>query len=280
MSNQQGEPAVSTKRNGSDDHFDERMGAVAVMAEAARTGDAGYRPSEPPRTGEEKISVFWRVFGGTLISVAALVSITVFNSMNGAINDLRSEVSRLNEAKAEAAKKDDLNALRTQLAAHAEYRREIDSLKERAGKHRAELDEVKKESAAQVELIKRDKLTMVDTLKKDLAGMEVLKERVATVTADAKAAKDDLTKLRQEVDKNAAHDIERRDRRDAQMKQLDETLKDIQKNLLEAREKIARLEGQQTPAKPAVGAPADTKTPASKSKTNSGPRPATPTGEK
>jgi hypothetical protein len=48
-----------------------------------------------------------------------------------------------------------------------------------------------------------------------------------------------------------------------QLKQLDETLKDIQKNLLETREKVARLEGQ-TQAKPpapaeAVGPPASGK---------------------
>ncbi len=252
---------MSTKRTGSDDQHDERMGAVAVMAEATRHHD-------PLRTEEEKLSVFWRVFGGTLISVAALVAITVFNSMNGNISELRNEVSRLHEAKAESAKKDDLNALRTQLATYAEYRREIDSLKERAGKHRAELDEVKKEATAQVE-----------ALKKDVAAMEVLKEKLTGASADAKAAKDDLAKLRQDVDKNQAYDIERRDRRDVQHKQIEETLKDIQKNLLEAREKIARLEGQQTPMKPAVGAPADTKAPATKPKTNSGPRPATPTGE-
>lgn len=250
---------MSTKRNGSDDQQDGQLGAVAVMTEAARYHD-------PAKTGEEKLSVFWRVFGGTLISVAALVAITVFNSMNGNISELRNEVSRLHEAKAEAAKKDDLNALRTQLATYAEYRREIDSLKERAGKHRAELDEVKKEATAQVEV-----------LKKDVAAIEVLKEKLTGVSADAKAAKDDLAKLRQDVDKNQAYDFERRDRRDTQMKQLDETLKDIQKNLLEAREKIARLEGQQSPMKPAVGAPADTKTPTTKPKTNSGPRPATPT---
>lgn len=271
---------MSTKRNGSDDQYDGRLGAVAVMAEAGRAADAGYRPAEPAKTGEEKISVFWRVFGGTLISVAALVAITVFNGMNGSINDLRTEVSRLNEAKAEAAKKDDLNALRTQLATYAEYRREIDSLKERAGKHRTELDEVKKESAAHVEAMKKEQSATTDTLKKDVAAMEVLKEKLAGVSADAKAAKDELAKLRQDVDKNAAYDIERRDRRDVQHKQVEEALKDIQKNLLEAREKIARLEGQQSPTKPAVGGPTDTRSPTTKPKTNSGPRPATPTGEK
>jgi hypothetical protein len=62
------------------------------------------------------------------------------------------------------------------------------------------------------------------------------------------------------------------------MKQLDETLKEIQKNLLESREKIARLEGQQGPPKPAASEPAKpvVSAPGTKSKQNSGPRPVTP----
>ena len=34
------------------------------------------------------------------------------------------------------------------------------------------------------------------------------------------------------------------------MKKLDETIKELQKALAETREKIARVEGQQTPMKP------------------------------
>jgi uncharacterized protein (DUF3084 family) len=276
-----------SKRNGSGDESND----ATLEMEALRNGVSGrYAMNEPKaepaaKTDDEKMSLFWRVFGGTIVSMAALAALTLYNTINSGLSELRAEVAKLNEAKVDAAKKDEVSALRTQVAAHAEYRREIDSLKERATKHRAELDEVRKEAAAQLDAVKKEKLTAVDSLKKDLAGVEVLKERVAGVTTDSKAVKDDLMKLRQDVDKNQAHDLERRDRRDSQMKQLDETLKEIQKNLLEAREKIARLEGQQTPAKPAVAAPAEVGPPALTKgtpgkKPNSGPRPATPTGDK
>ncbi|HET6573398.1 MAG TPA: hypothetical protein VFG68_07340, partial [Fimbriiglobus sp.] len=57
-------------------------------------------------------------------------------------------------------------------------------------------------------------------------------------------------KLRADVDKNQSYDFERRDRREAQCKQIEETLKELQKGLQDCREKLARLEGQTAPPAP------------------------------
>lgn len=250
-----------SKRTGSDEKFT-RSDDVTVEIETLRSGATANLVAEhtPRKPDEERISLFWRVFGGTILSVAALISITLFNNVMSSITELRSEMSRLQEAKVDSAKKDDLNALRTQVATHADFRREIDSLKERATKHRGEIDEVKKDLNGQL-----------DVVKKEMSGMEILKERLTATTAELKTAKDELQKLRLEMDKNQAYDFERRDRRDTQMKALDEAFKEMQKNLLEAREKIARLEGQQGPAKAGqsgeIGAPAP-----AKPKTNISPR--------
>jgi myosin heavy subunit len=261
---------VFSKRTGCDDKSS-RSGDQTVEMETLRSSAIPHDPSYR-RSDEERMSLFWRVFGGTILSVAALVAITVFNNLNSNISELRNEVSRLNEAKAEAAKKDDLNALRTQVATHADFRREIDSLKERATKHRGEIDEAKKELGGQL-----------DGVKKEMAGVELLKERLAASTAELKTAKDEIQKLRMEMDKNQAYDFERRDRRDVQMKSLDETIKEMQKNLLEAREKIARLEGQQGPGKAGatgeVGAPKAGSSAPAKPKMNISPRRTTSDGE-
>lgn len=193
---------------------------------------------------DEKFSLFWRVFGGTILSIVALVAITVFNGMNSSISELRADISRLNEAKAEAAKKDDVSALRTQVSLLAAHRAEIDSLKERAAKYRAELEETKKEMLTKLELAKKEHEIETDAMKKDLAAVDMLKERSAETMTELKAAKVELSKVRLDVDKNQAADHERRDQRTGQMKVVDETLKEIQKAMLESREKIARLEGQ------------------------------------
>lgn len=66
------------------------------------------RPTEMPH-GEEKISLFWRVFGGTILSIVALALLTVYNNLNSTINELRNEVSRANEARAELVKKEEFN---------------------------------------------------------------------------------------------------------------------------------------------------------------------------
>ena len=142
------------------------------------------KPVEPKKSDDEKVSLFWRVFGGTIISVAALAAITLYNTLTSNIAELRAEVARLNEVKVDAAKKEDVATLRTKLD---DNRREIDSMKERLSKYRLEMDAARK-----------DQGTATDAVKKDLTAAE----------------------------------------------------KDLQKALGEVREKMARLEGQQTPMKP------------------------------
>jgi septal ring factor EnvC (AmiA/AmiB activator) len=84
-------------------------------------GETLRRSAEPPAAppapskGEERISLFWRVFGGTLLSIAALVVMTVYQQFASALNDLRGQIAHLNESHAELAKKDDLNTRATSL---------------------------------------------------------------------------------------------------------------------------------------------------------------------
>jgi septal ring factor EnvC (AmiA/AmiB activator) len=83
---------------------------LAVATETLRSkGEACHTDAAPPR-GEEKISVFWRVFGGTLLSIAALVVMTVYQQVNASITELRAAVARVNETHADLAKKEELNS--------------------------------------------------------------------------------------------------------------------------------------------------------------------------
>lgn len=231
---------------------------AALMTETLRNADATGQATDEPtpakaKKEEEGISLFWRVFGGTILSITALIVITTVNNVSATITDLRAEVAKVNEAKSEFARKDDLNALRGVTTTHAGYRGEIDSLKERATKHRAGLDDVRTVLAGSIDTLRKDQAATTDTLKKDLAAMDLLKERLLVVGTELKAAREELVKVRNDVDKNQAADHERRDRRDTQMKQLDETLRELAKTLQETREKLARLEGQQKPVE--VGPP-------------------------
>lgn len=81
---------------------------LAMAAETLRHGDLSRAPHSPPAS-EEKMSLFWRVFGGTILSICALVVITVYQQFNSAINDLRASITRINEVQADLVKKEDLS---------------------------------------------------------------------------------------------------------------------------------------------------------------------------
>ena len=257
---------MGPRQNGQEDGVDRRgrTDDTALVAQTFRAAaDAAQSPSDSKpdtKTDEEKLSLFWRVFGGTILSICALVAITLFNNLSSTIAELRSEINKSNEARAlavsEMVRKEEFQSRmtsswdrvqslqqqnNTQNATLTSLRTEIDVLKERLAKQTADGETLKKDATASVE-----------TVKKDLAALEVMKERLAAVALEVKGSRDDLAKLRADVDKNQAYDFERRDRRDGQYKQIDETLKELQKGLQDCREKTARLEGQYGPPAPAT----------------------------
>jgi hypothetical protein len=88
--------------------------AIALLTTEA-LGGAACPPEPPAGRGEERMSLFWRVFGGTLLSIAALVVVTLYQQFTGSINELRAEVVRLNEARGDLVKKDEFNSHLTTL---------------------------------------------------------------------------------------------------------------------------------------------------------------------
>jgi hypothetical protein len=98
-----------------DEAADERPEAArgrtntVVVAETLRSAAAGGVTAR----GEERISVFWRVFGGTLLSIAALVVVTVYQQVSGSLADLRGGLERLNESRADLVKAGDFNTRMT-----------------------------------------------------------------------------------------------------------------------------------------------------------------------
>jgi hypothetical protein len=87
----------------------QRAPSGTLLAEALRVGAEGPRTAEAPAKGEERMSLFWRVFGGTLLSIVALVVITLYQQLNGSLNELRADILRLDEARGDLVKKDELN---------------------------------------------------------------------------------------------------------------------------------------------------------------------------
>ena len=73
----------------------QRAGNGLAVAETMRSVSA-FKEAPPAREGkgDEKISIFWRVFGGTLLSIGALVIMTVYTGLSGSISDLRKDINQ------------------------------------------------------------------------------------------------------------------------------------------------------------------------------------------
>jgi DNA repair exonuclease SbcCD ATPase subunit len=107
--------------NRSEQRTGQQVPSTPVVAETLRSAAATGGSNDTPAGGEARISLFWRVFGGTLLSIAALVAVTVYQQLTNGLNDLRGEqghlntdlrkdLSRLSEAQADLVKKDDYNS--------------------------------------------------------------------------------------------------------------------------------------------------------------------------
>src|SRR5438132_9997852 len=86
------------------------QGGTVVAAETLRNATAQGLLAAASAKGEERIGVFWRVFGGTLLSIVALVCVTVYQQFTSTINELRNDVNHLNESRADLLKKDEFNS--------------------------------------------------------------------------------------------------------------------------------------------------------------------------
>lgn len=263
-----------SRRQEQQDESLEGTNEMAALETARIGGGAGSDKPPEKKSDEEHMSLFWRVFGGTILSIVALVTITLFNNMSSSITELRADISREREARAELVKKEEFNTRVTSI-----YERmrgidaakiELEGVKEKTGANAAAIEGAKKDTAAALEALKKDaaatsdavakdvaavevvkeKVNALEAIKKDVAGLDSLKERLAATVADMKALRDDLNKVTGEVVKNRTFDLERKTFRDAQHKQVEETLKELQKGLQDCREKLARLEGAKPAPKP------------------------------
>ena len=85
--------------------------AATVLMTEAQQG-AGRGEKEAPKS-EDRYPLFWRIFGGTILSVVTLLAINVYQSFNASINDLRGSIGRLSEKHAELVHKDEFSSRMT-----------------------------------------------------------------------------------------------------------------------------------------------------------------------
>jgi hypothetical protein len=83
--------------------------AVVARQEQPLNGVAPARPDKPPeempreKKHDDGVPLFWRLCSATVVSITALVAVTLYNQLSASVNSLRSEITVL---------RTELNALR------------------------------------------------------------------------------------------------------------------------------------------------------------------------
>jgi hypothetical protein len=90
---------------------EEKSRAEIVEAEVMRSSAKRVRGSVGP-AGKPRMSLFWQVFGGTILSVVALGMITAYNQITTTDAELRHDVNQL---QGDIVRKEELNARLTPL---------------------------------------------------------------------------------------------------------------------------------------------------------------------
>ncbi|QEL16178.1 hypothetical protein [Limnoglobus roseus] len=216
--------------------------STPTMATALRPHDTASTEPVKTKSADENggISMFWRVFGGTILSIVALIGVTLYNTLNNSIAELRSTVSKLTEERAELLKKDEFG---TRMNSNWER---VQAIQGQNNEQNASLRTFRAEVDGIKEKLTRNG-TDLDAAKKDLTALDVMKEKLTNLATEAKNYRDDYAKLRQDVDKNLASDQERKATRDSQHKEIEKSMKDLQTALLDLQIKLARLEGRENP---------------------------------
>ena len=179
--------------------------SLPVQMEMLRQSSESGKPQDSGKE-ENKIPLFWRVFGGTVLSISALIVMTAYQSLSGNIADVgrqldhletdtRKEMARLAELNGELVRKDEcesrfrglwdtLNEIKENRKGIVEVKQRCDGLidqqrdavKQR-GRLRNDLQEVREHRAASQQRAElRDELAH---LRERLAGIEARQEAKA-----------------------------------------------------------------------------------------------------
>jgi hypothetical protein len=87
---------------------------LILAAETLRAGDTPPKRKDGEKA-EEKISVFWRVFGGTILSITALSVISAYQSLANGIHEVRTDLGRIRDGNGEFVKQSEFNTRTTSI---------------------------------------------------------------------------------------------------------------------------------------------------------------------
>lgn len=191
----------------------DNAGMQTLAAPDSLRHDRVAQPSPQASKPEDRISVFWRFFGGTLLSIAGLILITVYQQVTSSFSEFRNNLNHLNESSRDLVKIDDFNtrftstwgAIKDLQTANAT----VMALKERST------------------LLEQQLKATQDQLNARSTSVSLGLKELETTQASVSAVRERLTLLEQ------------------QLKTSDDERKDLTHELQRVRERLAAVEGKQ-----------------------------------
>lgn len=160
-------------------------GGTLLAAQALHNADRLGR--EAAEKKEERISLFWRVFGGTLLSIAAMVVVTAYQQLAGGINEVRSSMDQ-------RAKKDEFYDHRTKVW---DRLRQMEIAEEKVDQALQERCIRLEQQAKDAEQNRQEMVRELQWLRE--ATVAALKERSALLESQVKAGKEGQEDLAREL---------------------------------------------------------------------------------
>jgi hypothetical protein len=140
-------------------------------------------PRTDPPADQEKMSLFWQIFGGTIVSVVALILITAYTQITSAAMELRRDVNRL---QAEVITKDDLNG---RLTAVWNTVKDLQATKNSLSSLQEQVHALNQDLGARTKADEDRRRELQRQLDEQSRRLQALAERVAAVEATCRAAR-------------------------------------------------------------------------------------------
>ncbi len=103
--------------------------AGLLTFESARGPVLGHSPARKAEKHRGRITLFWRVFGGSLVSIGALVAITLAQQFTSILTEVRQDLHRMHESRGELVRREEVVATAREIQANSSG---VASLRERS----------------------------------------------------------------------------------------------------------------------------------------------------
>jgi hypothetical protein len=97
------------------DECRDKILGTTLVAETLRSAAVNREAIAPSGKSDENVSWFWKIFGGTILSIVALVIVTAYTQVSSTLTDLRRDFSQMQEIRADFLKKDEFSSRLTTL---------------------------------------------------------------------------------------------------------------------------------------------------------------------